>query len=1021
MDIDNRSVKDIENRIKELSQSYVPEWHFDPQRPDIGVAIAKIFALQMKENIDLENRMMNHYHAEFVNMLDVSLKAARPASSMVQFELIEDTIPGTRIRKGTRLVASSETTDSGQVIFETDWDIYVTNSRITDAFMTDREDASFVPLLGNYSPVPYLDGIPDMTGVEEGDNQGNVSEENEAEPETIGMPKVIRPFVLFSEVGNIARSALVMYHESLFDIEDEPIFIRLEGNSDIIDKIVKKEYIFKYYSESGFTEFDVVALHNDKVTFELKKHDKSKHMLVGGKSFAVVILEAVGTVKYPEELTSIGLSASGKKRYADFVCDGTTDLSVENFSPFTDTLSVYNECYIGQDLYFSKGGSKLTISFNVSFKPKRLFLTKQEEDAELKIIKKKPKVILSDIPVDTYCDEISMEYFNGLGWKKLPLDSDISGLFADPTVKDIELSFICPEDWAKVQVGAYFGRAIRLRLLKSDNCYLRPGVHHYPVIKDFYTAFTYDDKFTNPGRLFRIAGTEKCEITKQQKSGESFVAMSGGTYSEDALYIGFNNRFEGGPISLYFELENQLNMNALKCRFEYSTINGFKPLRIVDNTKEFSRSGTVNFMPPSDMHNTKIEGKKRFWIRIRRGKADDDSSQQSIFLPHISRILTNVVYVSNIISGNEENYYLTEVSPNQHFSLGHNNILDAEVWVNEKRAISREEIDRIVDERPNDIKIEKDMLGNISAVYVKWKETDGFEAVDDPRCYMIDRVRSELIFSDGKKAKMPRVLDDTAFKVRIRTSDGKAGNVEVGAISETVGNALYVDRVTNPVRAYGGSDMESVPEAFRRGANILSSRRRLVSNRDYVYAILEYSDSIDKAACLPGMTVDGKGKPQDISFVLLMKDFLEGSFSFHRIAATLKQHLLDYSPMTISPDHMFIVEPIFVSISVTLWVGVVDEDTSFETQSMVVSLLDEYFNPVSGNNGSGWDIGIIPKKTQIMTKLGTLKGRAVIKKTVIIAQYVDKDGEHELDIEDINVNPFMVAKSGEHKVYIEYD
>ena len=172
---------------------------------------------------------------------------------------------------------------------------------------------------------------------------------------------------------------------------------------------------------------------------------------------------------------------------------------------------------------------------------------------------------------------------------------------------------------------------------------------------------------------------------------------------------------------------------------------------------------------------------------------------------------------------------------------------------------------------------------------------------------------------------------------------------------------------------------------------------------------------------MPGMTVDGKGKPQDISFVLLMKDFLEGSFSFHRIAATLKQHLLDYSPMTISPDHMFIVEPIFVSISVTLWVGVVDEDTSFETQSMVVSLLDEYFNPVSGNNGSGWDIGIIPKKTQIMTKLGTLKGRAVIKKTVIIAQYVDKDGEHELDIEDINVNPFMVAKSGEHKVYIEYD
>ena len=88
MELDHRSVKDIENRIKELARGYVPEWHFDPEHADIGAAIARIFAMSMKENIDLENLTMDRYHVEFVNMLDISLKAAKPAGSMVQFTLV---------------------------------------------------------------------------------------------------------------------------------------------------------------------------------------------------------------------------------------------------------------------------------------------------------------------------------------------------------------------------------------------------------------------------------------------------------------------------------------------------------------------------------------------------------------------------------------------------------------------------------------------------------------------------------------------------------------------------------------------------------------------------------------------------------------------------------------------------------------------------------------------------------------------------------------------------------------------
>ena len=1014
MKIDNRTVSDIEEKIERLAKSYVPEWHFDRQDPDIGSAIARLFAVQMKENIDLENRMLERYHAEFINMLDLSLKPAKPAGSMVKFDLIDDAVTGTHMRKGTRLV-TGEAGDTGeQVIFETDRDIYVTNSRLTDAFMTDREDATFVPLLGEFPPVLLVDGVAEITDEEE-----EASEEaEEAESLTAGgVYRRIRPFVLFSESGNIARSALVMYHESLFDIEDEPIYVRLSGNKDMIEAIEKGDYVLSYYTKKGYIPFESVKILDDRMTIELIKHEKNRHLIFGNRSYGVIVLEAKEPVKKEQELSGIGLSSSGREREAEFVSDGSLELDVNRFAPFSDTLSVYNECYIGHNLYFGEAGSKITVSFRTEYRERGLYLTKQEEEAELKIIKRKPKVDPADIPADAFADEISLEYFNGQGWKNLKCIGDNSQIFARGQAGESVITFICPPDWEATQAGAFTGRTIRMRLMRSDNCFLRPGMHHYPIIRDLKISFTYEGHFVDPERLFRVAGTHKKEITERLKSGKQFVAMSGGTYAEDALYLGFSNRMENGPVSLYFELDDVQNMTSLKCCFEYSSANGFRHMKVVDSTRDFSRSGTVIFMPPSDMQETVLEGRKRFWIRVRREHASRDADT-ILFLPHIRKILLNVVNVSNIVTGREENYYISEAAPGQRIVLPGESIIDADVWVNERDVISREEMDKFLEEDPDNIRVERDSLGSVSAVYLKWHETDSFLNVKDRRSYMIDRFSSELVFSDGIKADMPRVTDDISVKVTVRSSSGEAGNVEAYAINQTAGTGLYINEVYNPVRAYGGSNMETTAEALRRGANLIYGRSRLVSTGDYIFTILAFSRSIDKAACIPGERVDCEGSPADISFVLLMRDFHEGSFSFHRIAPPLKKHLIENSAMTVSPDHMYIVEPIFVTVSVDVWAEVEDMDEAFETQSLISRTLNEYLSPVSVNGEGGWDIGVIPKRSQIQMRLGTLRSHAVIRNISVIAHYVDKDGEHETDIVDLEVSPFMVVCSGEHKVHI---
>ena len=1020
--IDNRTAADIEEKIEELSRSYTPEWHFDRKDPDIGSVIAKLFAQQMKENIDLENRMLERYHAEFINMLDLSLKPAKPAGSMVKFDLVDDAVNGVAMKKGTRLVTGDSGDESGQVIFETDREIYVTNSRLTDAFMTDREDATFVPLLGEFKPMLLVDGVAESVSEGEGEGSGEneepTPEEQEAASEN-GIFRTIRPFVLFSEAGNIARSALVMYHESLFDIENEPIYIRLSGNDEIIKAIAEEKYVFSYYTKKGYTPFDSVRILEDHETIELIKSEKNRHHIIGGRSYGIVVLESKETVKEDKELSTIGLSSSGRERSAEFVSDGSLDLNVTKFAPFSDTLSVYNECYIGHDLYFGEAGSKITISFHTEYKDRGLYLTKQEEEAELKIIKKKPKVEPADVPADAYADEITLEYFNGQGWKMLKCIGDNTQIFANAQAGDSVISFVCPSDWEQTQAGAYTGRAVRMRLMRSDNCFLRPGMHHYPIVEDLKISFTYEGHFVNPEKLYRVAGTRKKEITEDLKSSKRFVAMSGGSYAEDALYLGFSDRMENGPVSIYFELDDVQNMTALKCSFEYSSSNGFRHMKVVDNTRDFSRSGTVSFMPPSEMHQTVLEGRKRYWIRVRREHANGEM-ETSLFLPHIRKILLNVVNVSNIVTGREENYYISDAAPDQRIVLPGGSIIDADVWVNERDVISRDEIERYQEEKPDEIRVERDTLGSISAVYVKWHETDSFLNTPDRRSYMIDRFSSELVFSDGIKADIPRVVDDVSLKVRVRSSDGEAGNVDAYAINQTAGTRLYINNVYNPVKAYGGSNMETTSEALSRGANLLYGRSRLVSTGDYIFTILAYSKNIDKAACIPGERVDCEGSPADISFVLLMHDFREGSFSFHRIAPPLKKHLIENSAMTVSPDHMYIVEPIFVTVSVNVWADVDDMDAAFETQSLIKETLIEYLNPVSVAGDRGWDIGVIPKRSQIQMKLGSLKSRAVIRNISVIAHYVDKDGEHETDIADLKVSPFMVVKSGEHKVHISF-
>ena len=93
---------------------------------------------------------------------------------------------------------------------------------------------------------------------------------------------------------------------------------------------------------------------------------------------------------------------------------------------------------------------------------------------------------------------------------------------------------------------------------------------------------------------------------------------------------------------------------------------------------------------------------------------------------------------------------------------------------------------------------------------------------------------------------------------------------------------MFVQNIYNPEPAYGGSDMESMERVLQRGAGLLSSRGRFVTEQDYEREVLYFSDAIDKAAVIAGIGKDGIYRERMLYIVLLMKDYQSGKNSFYR-------------------------------------------------------------------------------------------------------------------------------------------
>lgn len=1006
--IDPRTESDLREQIARLAQSYTPEWAFHPEDPDIGSVIGLLFASQLSGNIRRLNQIVEKYHTEFINLLDLSLQAAFPAVGVAVFDMIPDTVAGVQVPRGVKLLAESDGDE--RVVFETQNELFVTSAVLTDIIGVSGSRGCIRPLRGDWRAEPLLpESLLRRSDMEMLPETAVSQEEPSAEP-------AISLFD-YSE-GNIARSALILYHNSLFDTADGVsimVYAKDAVTGDSLAAWLSNSSLcrWSYLSEDGLRPIEARVGEDGGVI--LTRGGENRHVGIAGEEYAVLCVEACGIPQNAVDLARLEVSSSCEHTAPEGIIHNDEQLDSESCLPFGPTASIFDECYIGHDRIFRQQGAEIELTFILSYEDKVVDLLPAQVEEELKVIKRRPRPTQIG-RAETCVQRMAIEYFNGRGWYRLPISTDWQTLFDGTCDGEIAIRFACPDDWQPSMIGGIEGRMLRLRVMQADNCFLQPCLHHMPRMETVRLRYQYTGLRRLPQRVERICGTLREDVTELVHSGQPFTAFAPLPYSDNSLLLGFDRPFGGSPVSLFFDIEENVHFESAPLQFYYSTVGGFKRLRVVDGTRAMRQAGIVQFYPPQDFAPFAVEGRRRYWLRLtdETGAFDREDRYHAV----IRSLLTNAVEVRNIETLPEKQFYIETAMPNMAFPLDTDNILSAEVFVNEFGALTQGEMRAMIAERPDDVRAEYNQIGEISAFFVRWSEVDSFDQSEpEDRHYQIDRMLGLLRFGDGVNVRIPRAQNNVAITVRVQRCEGMQGNLPAGAVNRLYGNMLYVDRVYNPVATSAGSNIESVESARLRGTNLISAQNRLVSPLDFQRAVQAYSAVIAKVKCISGCSPSGKRDGRLVSVVVMMQDYLSGSYSFNNLKKPLTDFLLARCEATIAPDDFYLTEPLYIELSVDVWVETTHADTAFQIQHMLTERIQEMIDPLGT---PGWAIGELPDERWIGMQLRTAKMDAVIRRFCVSARRVEQDGVHECDLAELPRSPFMIAVNGRHRVHVTF-
>ncbi len=997
--IDDRTKNQIIEQIREKAGSYVPEWRFEEENPDIGTAVALVYAEMFSKTLKHFNQTLLKNRIAFLNELDASLLPATPARGYVTFSLVNEEAGGVELPAGTVVNAQSEDEEIGVVSYRTVDDVYVTPARLSCIYQTSDRSDSIFKLWDGEEPLEEL--------------------------------------ILFDRHENNLQS-----HEMYF-CHGEALRIREEGWAELSfiqlgedgERSASKELLrrladsgcarFEYYTEDGYLAFEEQELKDGRLIFHKGAGQPEFAWTQVGEAEGYFIRCTVFDIEALERFTFNGmlLRTYGADIVPDSIYADGAESDKKHYFPFGERLTNFSEVYFGSDEALCKKGAAVELAFNLDFVKIPLDFNIENDPVKWDWIMKRSD-FKPDPEYDITIGKVIWEYYNGVGWARLFSDERYADLFYPEGRMYGEykkIRFICPEDIDSVTVNSCRSYYIRARVIKVNNFYKMKGAYISPVLEHTIFGYDYGSRPVAPRHLLAQNNLEMRDLSvsagAEAEGKQPFLRLG---EKRQTLYLGFDTPPLGGPLKFFFLLKDNMDRRNAALLWEYCDGSKWKELNLVDETVNLGKSGIVTLMGGHDFGRKSMFGREQYWMRITDTKDVYQQKNRPAALPAAEGIFLNTTKIINVDREATEYFRMEIYQENMRFSLQDDRIMTAEVYVEELSGLDEEQLGVLAGQ--GRLLAARDDAGVMTAAWIRWEEAEDFvDAGPEDRVYVLNRIEGYVVFGNGKQGRIPPASAVENIRIHYRRGGGEHANMPAGRVDQMNRETGFINSVRNPVALMGGCGIEPLSQALQRNAAMIRHQNRAVTARDYEELALSASRSIRRVRCFPGYDGEGKRRPGAVTLVVIQRDYESGQTQFNTVRENVESYLSDkISGDLLSGSGLYIIEPEFVRLDVRAELTVRDFNNVFQTKKQVLDRLNRFLDPFSGNyHGQGWEIGTLPGNIQIKNAISDTPGVTLVK-NIYISAFTEKGGKkREVDLEDDRGGRYVLPAGGVHEVIIE--
>ena len=538
-------------------------------------------------------------------------------------------------------------------------------------------------------------------------------------------------------------------------------------------------------------------------------------------------------------------------------------------------------------------------------------------------------------------------------------------------------------------------------------------------------------------------------IRDMPRNDEPFLIFSETPKEGDALYIGFEGAISRNIVDLEIDALQSaatgLNEDYPAQRWEFWNASEgiWDGLEVISDTsfgfnrgrggvKDGKATGIIRIAFPTDMTTRLIDGRRAYWARCRYttnlpAKGQDQirpsQYQKSPEVKSIeARTVGGVVSASNcvVIVGKEMGQ--SDGAPGQVFSLGQSPILPRSpgesVLVGEQ--------------------------GVPQSEWEVWTEVADFaESLATDRHFVCDSFTGEVYFGPSVRQPDGSVRQHGAVPVKGRTivfsgykfGGGLRGNVAAGQIEVLKSSIPYIATVTNPRRAEGGRESETLERAKMRGRMLLRQRDRAVTVEDYERLAIEASSGIARAFCIQPKARHSAGDsntiPPGVVRVLLIPALGESKEvprpPDYRVPERVRKSVEAYlDERRLLTAVLETGEPEYVYVSTEITIAAEQNADSDRVARNIRSRLDAFIHPLTGGpQGDGWPFCRTLTIADIYAQIQVAAGVAFLLDVKFFVSRVANVEEGRLSREEavpstegIRLKPTEMIATREHRIRV---